>query len=286
MRLRILDAVSAAEPRDGRVNEDLYGATDHSVWVMDGATGIADRRVLPGPSDARWLVDAVDATLRREIDRERALADVLRDVERDARAAFARDALRPDAPAMDMPCACLALLRVAGDRLELANIGDCRILHRHLDGSTSCFGSSKLSALDEAARQEVIRLQKTGLRHDEVWPLVLPLIRRNRGSMNDPEGYWILDLSARWIPHVERASRPAMPEETLLIVSDGFWRLVDSYGRYDAPSLFAAAVGEGLPSLVAELRAIEAADEECLRHPRLKARDDATAVLVQVSGDF
>ena len=31
----------------------------------------------------------------------------------------------------------------------------------------------------------------------------------------------------------------------------------------------------------AELRAIEAADERCAAYPRVKARDDATAVLVE-----
>jgi serine/threonine protein phosphatase PrpC len=284
MRLDILDAVSEAEPRAGRVNEDLYGATQRAVWVLDGATGIADRRVLPGPSDARWLVDIVDNVLRKELDTTRPLADVMRDVARAAMTAFSHDALRPDAPAMDMPCACLALLRLAGDRLELANIGDCRILHFQAGGGVSCFGSSRLSALDEALRQDVIRWQATGLRHDEVWPLVLPLIRRNRGLMNDAEGYWILDVSERWIEHVETTTLIPRPSDILLLVTDGFWRLVDIYGRYDADSLLAQAQSAGLASLVAELRAIEAADEDCARHARLKARDDATAVLVRVAG--
>jgi serine/threonine protein phosphatase PrpC len=283
MRLDILEAVSEAEPRPGRVNEDVYGAIERAVWVLDGATGIAEQRILPGPSDARWVVDIIDAALRREVDHARPVAEVMRDVARMAMAAFARDALRRGAPAMDMPCACLALLRLVGTRLEFATIGDCRILHRRTDGSLSCFGSSKLSALDEGLRQEVIRWQATGLRHDEVWPLILPSIRRNRGLMNEAEGYWILDLSERWIEHVETMSVIAVPSDVLLLVTDGFWRLVDIYGRYDAESLFGAALSGGLRPLAAELRAIEAADEECRRHPRLKTRDDATAVLVRIA---
>lgn len=282
MRLEILDAISDAEPRAGRVNEDLYGATEHAVWVLDGATGIADRPVLPGASDARWLVDIVDRVLRQRLEGARALTEVMGDIAGAAMTAFQRDALRPDAPPMDMPCACLALLRLAADRLELANIGDCRILHRHGRG-VSCFGSSNLSMLDEGLRQEVICRQARGIRHDDVWPLVLPLIRHNRGLMNQPEGYWILDASERWIGHVETASRATAVGDVLLLVTDGFWRLVDIYGRYDAEALLATALSGGLGPLVTELRAIEAADEECQRHPRLKTRDDATAVLVRAS---
>jgi serine/threonine protein phosphatase PrpC len=282
MRLDILDAVSEAEPRAGRVNEDLSGATQYAVWVLDGATGIADRRVLPGPSDARWLVNIVSDVLRQELDAACSLADVMRGVARRVMTAFSHEALRPDASAMDMPSACLALLRLAGDHMDLANIGDCRILHRQAGGSVSCFGSSRLSALDEGLRQEVIRRQATGLRHDEVWPLVLPLIRRNRGLMNEAEGYWIIDASERWIEHVETTTLIGRPGDILMLVTDGFWRLVDLYGRYDAESLLAAAQSGGLASLVTELRTIEAADEECERHARLKARDDATAVLVRV----
>jgi serine/threonine protein phosphatase PrpC len=285
MRLDTLDAVSDPEPRAGRVNEDVYGSTGRAAWVLDGATGIAEQRVLAGPSDARWLVDIVDAALRQQVDLARPLMDVLRDVAQTAITTFTRDALRRDAPAADMPCACLALLRLAGDSLELANIGDCRILRRRAGRGVSCFGSSKLSALDEALRQDVIRWQATGLRHDDVWPLVLPFIRRNRGLMNDVDGYWILDPSERWIEHVETSSLAATPGDVLLLVTDGFWRLVDIYGRHDAESLFAAALGGGLQSLAAELRAIEAEDEECLRYPRLKTRDDATAALVRVSDE-
>ena len=101
--------------------------------------------------------------------------------------------------------------------------------------------------------------------------------------MNDLDGYWILDPSERWIEHVETSRLAAIPGDVLLLVTDGFWRLVDIYGRYDAESLFAAALGGGLQPVAAELRAIEAGDEECLRYPRLKTRDDATAVLVRIS---
>ena len=50
-----------------------------------------------------------------------------------------------------------------------------------------------------------------------------------------------------------------------------------------AGELMQAALERGLAPLYAELRRIEDADPECLSHPRLKARDDATALLVRVT---
>jgi len=76
--------------------------------------------------------------------------------------------------------------------------------------------------------------------------------------------------------------RPAAAATHLLLATDGFYRLVDTYGMLTAGELMQAALERGLAPLYAELRRIEDGDPECLAFPRLKARDDATAVLVEV----
>lgn len=67
-----------------------------------------------------------------------------------------------------------------------------------------------------------------------------------------------------------------------LLASDGFLALATDYGRYDPDSLIAAAQGEGLEALLAELRAIEQGAPEGLSYPRFKTSDDATALLLRV----
>jgi hypothetical protein len=52
----------------GKVNEDIAGSTKTAAWVMDGATGLGDEKLLPGESDAAWLVQRVDAFLRAHAD--------------------------------------------------------------------------------------------------------------------------------------------------------------------------------------------------------------------------
>ena len=67
----------------------------------------------------------------------------------------------------------------------------------------------------------------------------------------------------------------------VLLASDGFWRLVDPYGVLTADALMDAVVARGPAAVLADLRAIEAGDAACVRFPRLKVRDDATAVLLR-----
>lgn len=268
----------------GAVNEDRWGARDDNmVWVLDGATGLADERVLPGPSDALWFVEQIDGGLRGRAISGNMPADVLRPIVRQMRDAFAEAALRPDAPAVDLPGGALAMLRLVEGTAELSSLGDCRVVHRDAHGAVSCFGTSKVTALDDLLVDEVVRLQGLGLSPDAIWQRVLPMTRRHRALANQPDGYWRLDLDERALAHIEIERKPARLGDAFLLLSDGFYRLVDVYRRYSYETLLETAQQQGLAPLAAELRAIEAADPECRRFPRLKPRDDATAVLVRLA---
>jgi hypothetical protein len=279
MQLRVIDAL--CEP-SGSVNEDRWGTIDGAVWVLDGATGLTEPRLLPGPSDALWLVDQVDAGLKLQAAVDAAPGDILRPIVRQARAGFAGQALRPDAPLADLPSAGLTMLRLRGDAVELSSLGDCRIVHPGEDGIPRCFGTSAVTALDDRLIEEVVRLQARGLSREQIWADMVPMIRRHRALVNLPGGYWVVDLSERGLEHIEIATVPAVSGAAFLLLSDGFYRLVDLYRCYSYQSLLAAALGGGLAPLCDELRAIEAADADCRRYPRLKPRDDATAVLVRL----
>jgi len=281
LRLQVIEAV--CHPA-GAVNEDRWGACDDkAVWVLDGATGLAAQRVLPGPSDALWLVERIDAGLRQAAAADQALAEILRPIMRRAIEEFAGSALRPDAAPADRPCTSLTVLRLRDGGVELASLGDCRIVYRDAGGTTRCFGTSGVTALDERLVEQVIRLQVEGVPHDQIWPRVLPMTRRHRALMNLPEGYWTLDLSERGLDHVEVSRIPARSGTPFLLLSDGFYRLVDVYRRYRYDMLLAAAETSGLAPLLDELRRIEADDPTCRDHPRLKLRDDATAILVRLA---
>ncbi|HEV2551413.1 MAG TPA: protein phosphatase 2C domain-containing protein [Stellaceae bacterium] len=279
MALRSLAVIDAVCDAPGAVNEDRWGALEQSAWVLDGSTGLAREHVLPGPSDALWLMERVDVGLRVDgrADEAPSLAAALRPILAEAYAEFTRVALRRDAEPADMPCGSLAMLRIKDGVAELSSLGDCRILH----GDGHVFGTSGVTALDERLVQEVVALQRQGVPHREIWQRLLPMTRRHRALMNRPEGYWTTDLTGAGLDHIEIERVPARPGDHFLLMSDGFYRLVDTYRRYTYATLMGAGQ-HGLAQLLRELREIEAADQECRSYSRLKPRDDATAVLVRV----
>src|SRR4051812_49634720 len=125
--LTALDTVSDPGGGPAGVHEDVAGHGTLSAWVLDGATGLADGRLLPGPSDAAWLAATYDGLLRAHADRadlgpEHLLAGLIETVT----ASFAAQALRPPAHRYELPSAGMVLVRLRRGRLEYARLGDCR----------------------------------------------------------------------------------------------------------------------------------------------------------------
>lgn len=277
-----LDLFSEAGP--GRANEDRAGFADSAGWVLDGTTGLSQRRLLPGPSDAAWFVAAVDEALRQRLPADLEICATLRRSVLDVRERFASAALQPADEELERPAASLAVARQRpGGHLELASVGDCRILLRNARGEVEAFGSSPVAELDRQVVARLVELRAAGVeRYAEAWDHLVGVIRRNRTLANRDGGYWVLDLGERWLPHVERRIVPWRRGEALLLVSDGFYRLVDTFGFHTDQELFAAALEGGLAELGRRLRTAEREDSECVRYPRIKVHDDATALLVRL----
>jgi serine/threonine protein phosphatase PrpC len=280
----------------GATNEDGGGSGAHVAWLLDGATGLPQERLLPGDSDAQWLVAEACAFLERRTDLERP-ADVERldhtpaaqhlsalsaFLSRRFHAARVR-AASPDRPE-ELPSASLAFAVIEGQSLTIANIGDCRTLVRFPDGASRQFGDSPVSALDAQVLRRLVELQRSDpkLSFPALKAEVAPLIRRNRLLKNQPNGYWVVEPGESWLQHVQYFSVGVAPGTAALMLSDGFYRLVDHYHLYNDESLIAAAVNDGLNVLAQRLRQVEAEDPECRTHPRLKPRDDASALLLML----
>ncbi len=279
MQLTVIEAVCET---GGANNEDIWGQAGGVVWVMDGATGLSDHPLIAGPSDAAWFVGQVDAGLRtalaEPVATQAALVQAVRATAHAAKGLSDTSGVGHH----ELPCASfVAVRRVDEETLEFANLGDCKLLWREGGGSVGNFGTCGVAALDELIAAQVAADLARGMAPEVVRQNAKALARENRKLMNRPGGYWILDLSGEGAPHLQlQTERPAMAMD-LLLMSDGFYRLVDVYGAYDDAGLLEAATREGLASLYDQVRAIEAGDPECRAYPRNKPRDDAAAVLLR-----
>ncbi len=80
--------------------------------------------------------------------------------------------------------------------------------------------------------------------------------------------------------HLDRM--PARALRRILLVSDGYYRLVDHYGAASDAELVRRTAELGADAMLQQLRAIETADPMATQYPRLKIADDATALLIAV----
>ena len=111
-------------------------------------------------------------------------------------------------------------------------------------------------------------------------------LRANRSLLNTAGGYWVLGTDPEAARQMEIGAIPlgAGTRISGLLVTDGFYRLVDIFGACrDDTALLAEAREHGLEALLYRLRALEDADPDCIVHPRLKPTDDATALLGAVA---
>jgi hypothetical protein len=280
---------TASRPGD-RVNEDAFGHSEsgdrifseQAAWVLDGATGVAEREYVPvGPTDAAWLA--------RTLNEEMAALDTFRFA---SRRYFARviesvearyRALVPDykkLPRHARPSAAVVWLRANPGWIEFRHQGDCVAVVEQ--GTTvKVLGTIDRTGSDDTLEESIAARRAAGPSDGKLLEAMGDELRRRRDRLNRPNGYWMLGIDRRSAAAMEFAIFRALPGTRILLCSDGYWRLVDHFRRYDAAGLLQASFERGPDALLDELRALEAADPECAAFPRIKPMDDATALILR-----
>lgn len=292
-RLTSFTLHSAVTAPGSKTNEDAYSlwpdATEPlAAWVLDGVTGINDRALLPGPTDAAWFVTQVQETLpallaiavdRPAPDLIARLCDAL---------AIRQDAawLSPDGAAgHETPAASFVLCRQLGAGLEVARLGDCLVLLEWMDGHVQLLDDPALAAIEADLKARILHLRAKGVA-DPAATLgaMMPMLRDIRRRRNIAGGYGVLTADQGCLALLQVDRFPAEDLRSILLVSDGYYRLVDVYGAMPDAELLRRTSESGAEKMLTELRAIEAADPHGALHPRLKIADDATALLLRRAG--
>lgn len=283
--------LSAVTAPGSKINEDAYGLwptadAPRAAWVLDGVTGINDRALLPGPTDAAWFVAQVQealpallsgapnmpvkdliGALAQELDRRQSAAWL------DARGADGHET----------PAASFALIRILGDEVEIARLGDCLVLLETENGDVTVLDHPELEKIEAETRRAVLGLRASGMTDPQaIRDRMMPQLRAQRRRRNRPDGYGVLaaEQSCASMIHVDRV--PLWSLRRILLASDGYYRLMDHYGAISDTELLRQTGKQGGPALLQQLRAIEDGDPLGAAYPRLKIRDDATALLIGV----
>ncbi|MEW5965062.1 MAG: hypothetical protein AB1749_16060 [Pseudomonadota bacterium] len=279
-----IETVDSLTDPSGAVNEDRAGFAASLAWVLDGATDIVAPPLVGASTDADWLADRLDTELRRIAAAPPAQIDMLPDLLcRQMAAAFDRAKRRVPAGRHEHPSATGIVVRAYERQLDYLAIGDCTLLH-DTRGPVERIGIDHDDAGDQWLATVIgsIQADDTAATPASTWGKITSVISANRARMNMEDGYGSFSITPTPPRFVVSGTLRVAPGTTLLLASDGLMRLVDVYRRRTAAELLEMARRKGLRAILAELRAIEAADADCRTYPRAKARDDATGLLIRL----
>lgn len=272
MLFEVLDSVN--DPGSpGKTGDDRFGfdASAGCAWVIDGATDATDLKPLPGAeSGAAWLAEAVSSRLLAgPLAGEaattyfgRVLTDVRSEAERKSRVPLA------SLPGEAMPVASTLWLRRDAQACEFVWAGDCFAIAGAGTGEARLIGNQEKA---EAETREAGRM--LALSREERWAM----LQAQRRAANAPQR-GLITLNPAAAAHLSSVRVFLPPGTYVLLMTDGFFRFVEPYGLDTPASLLARVLKDGLLPALRALRAHESKPHS----QRLKARDDAAALLVRL----
>lgn len=275
MRLDLIQSISLAGDA-ATPNDDRAGMVHAHGWVIDGATDLSPPGLVGTRGGAAWLSLETDAALSAAGDAsvETICAGVFARIARRFEAVRTRDPVAR----WELPLASFLIVRVNDAGLECGWLGDCSGYLKRGD-TIERLGPPHDIRDAEAARAAALSEHGLGKVATARPAPILDHLRESRGRSNKP----LLGTDPEAAKAMPVLRTPCAPGDALLLMTDGFAALTDSYGAMDGPALMAAVAAEGLVPLATRLRAIEAEDADCTRFPRFKRSDDATALWLRIA---
>lgn len=275
--LTFVESISLAGDRR-KQNDDACGFAGPRAWVIDGATDLHDTPLTPSASDAAWLAQYLnrrlyDAPFANQWD------EGIGKLSLEASKWFNSLVNKPY-ERWQSPICSLLLVSEHADEIIGADLGDCRFIALGADGAVHVHGGPPDAAEHESARAaQQTDAHKPLLERAET----IARLREQRAAINRDGAEWTFALDPQCGKHLRMWRFKVAPPAHLLLMTDGFSALADRYRVYDAEGLVRAALDKGLQELARELRTIETEDASGAKHPRYKASDDATALLLRWS---
>jgi hypothetical protein len=270
----------------GGSNEDLIAVFESEettdLLVLDGATSVADADYVDREQgDVAWFVQAFAAELRKAIAPGLSQGAAVHRAVDAVRHAYAAQAGAQAIPLYAHPLAALGWIRIRpqADHLALSLycLGDCKAFA--LDAGGAVLDLDPYVNPHEAVLHEAIAaLGLEGVADPAAKRArLLPMLRARRAFQHQSPAPDVLCLAPQG-EFKARAYALRLPlDAAVLAMTDGYYRLVDSYGLYTIEELAQRCRTDGLAASMDELRAFEAARASATL--AVKSADDASAVL-------
>lgn len=270
MHLDLIQSLSLAGKADVP-NDDRIGSAERHAWVIDGATDLGPAGLLGERGGAAWLAQQAQRAFTLATGPLQAVCEHVFD---DLALAYARDRQRDPIAGWELPRAAFAAVGLEGNELVCAHLADCVVLHRSAQGIAFLTPEPDR----EAERAEAVALGPGTGAHGVRTPAV---IADRRVARERPKA--VLGVDARLAKAGTCYNRVAVARgDDLVLMSDGFAALFDTYEACTPASFMTQMLTDGLDALAQLLRRIEHDDAACMRYPRFKMSDDASAMWLRV----
>ncbi|MBB6133159.1 hypothetical protein HD842_001270 [Massilia aurea] len=282
-----IEHVSAGANPNSQHNDDhiaVFTCADVSdIIVIDGGSSVAERDYIDEVrGDVAWFVHAFTDSLQKILIPGRDQPDCVRMASADVRAQFMHLTDGRDVPVHAWPIAAMTWLRIShhdeAAHATLYCLGDCKTLLYTTSGP--CIDLDPFVNPQEAVLQDVIaKLTADGIadpasRREQM----LPMLRARRESQNLAPAPGVLCLDPNGPFHARLHSVELTHDASVLVMTDGFYRLVDLYGLYTNATLVEACITHGLKAQLDKLRNYEATSARTAERA-VKASDDASAAI-------
>ena len=285
--MRVQTVSSGADPQ---ANEDFVAVHELDgtleLIVIDGGTSVADCHYIdPERGDVVWFAQGFAAELAKCLGQGLSQHECAQRAAASLYEEFVARTAGKDVPLHAWPIGAMTWARVHIEtgrrRLQLYSLGDCKAL---LDapGAAVIDLDPFVNPQEAVLQAEIARLLAEGVTDAAERRLrILPMLRARREAQNATLAPSILCLKPAG-PFVARTVEAELPPgSALLVMTDGFYRLVEPYGLYPDRELALRCRQRGLDAMVDELRTYEGRTfgTEALA---VKRADDASAVLLEL----
>lgn len=252
-------------------NDDRIGCAERHAWVIDGATDLGEPGLLGERGGAAWLSGTAQRAFAAGAGTLQQICEQVFDTLAER---FESDRLRDPLSSWELPRAAFAAVALEGAELVCAHLADCVVLHRSATGVRFLTPEPDHEAECAAAAALGDGVGAHGIRP----PSVLADRRSAREHSRE-----VLSIDASVSKAHTRYSRCTVaPGDDVVLMSDGLAALLSPYKMHTVNTFMRRLQSHGLASLACELRQIEADDTSCIRFPRFKKSDDASAIWLRV----
>jgi len=274
-------------------NEDCILGTQELLLVIDGASGLTETNITSAPSDSQWFSTRAVSIIHELCERRPMIdsGDVLllassRLLEEYKEFAMQLNRQLDFADRATFPSGALAMARQINKKVEFWCYGDCMILIMKKDGEFLIVRDQRLENLDDIVIQEMVKVSREeGISVVDSRKYVTQLLIKNRNLQNKKGGYFCFNLflDEGVLKEAKTLTLDLQEIESVSMYSDGYLEIVHPFRVLESYAILHEKIShEGFArKLFNELYEKQESDVSCEKYPRLKLRDDSSAIFAR-----